>query len=247
MNSRPTIQQELKDLSSFLPHDLEQPVFTVPDGYFENFAASVWLKLRSQHLQTPHDELTELSEVLAAIPKKNPYTVPENYFSGFTLAVPSLVTEDELPGPLQAISRQMPNTVPAGYFDGLADAVLAKIQKPAAKVVSFNRARFMRLAAAAVVTGIIAISSLVYFTTNNQPIDPNQQSGEWVAKQLQNVSTQALDEFIMTTDIGYQASNTTPKGKQTDVQHMLKDVSNSELDAFLKGVPTGSEESSLIN
>lgn len=244
MNSRPTIQQELKDLSSFLPHDIEQPVFTVPDGYFENFAASVWHKLRSQHLQTPYDELTELSEVLAAIPKKNPYTVPENYFSGFTLAVPTLLKEDELPGALQAVGRQMPNTVPAGYFDGLADAVLAKITKPAAKVVSFGTSRFMRMAAAAVVIGIIAISSLVYFKTNDQTIDPNQQSEEWVAKSLQNVSTQALDEFIMTTDASYQASNTTPNG---DVQLLLKDVSNSELDAFLNGLPASNGEPYLIN
>ena len=245
MNSRPTIQQELKDLSSFLPHDIEQPVFTVPDGYFENFAASVWLKLRSQHLQTPDDELTELSSVLAAIPKKNPYTVPENYFSGFTLNVPSLVRENDLPEALQAISRQMPNTVPAGYFDGLAATVLAKVSKPTAKVVSFNRTRFMRIAAAAVVTGVIAISGMLFWGKGEQSIDPNQQSGEWVAKSLQNVSNQALDEFIMTTDIGYQASNT-PTGTPTDVKHMLEGVSNSELDAFLEGIPTGNEET-LIN
>jgi hypothetical protein len=245
MNSRPTIQQELKDLSSFLPHDIEQPVFTVPDGYFENFAASVWQKLRSQHLQTPYDELTELSEVLAAIPKKNPYTVPENYFSGFTLNVPSLVREEQMPEALQAIGRQMPHTVPAGYFDGLADAVLEKVTKPAAKVVSFNRARFMRIAAAAVVTGIIAISGFLFFGKGEQTIDPNQKSGEWVAKSLQNVSNQALDEFIMTTDIGYQASNT-PNSNPTDVKHMLEGVSNSELDAFLEGIPTGNEET-LIN
>lgn len=245
MNSRSTIQQELKELSSFLPHDIEQPVFTVPNGYFENFAASVWQKLRSQHLQTPHDELTELSTMLAAIPKNNPYTVPENYFSGFTLAVPSLVREDELPEALQALGRQMPNTVPAGYFDGLADTVLAKVHKPTAKVVSFNRNHFMRIAAAAVVTGVIAISGLLFWGKGEPSLDPNQQSGEWVAKSLQNVSNQALDEFIMTTDIGYQASNT-PNGKTNDVKHMLEGVSNSELDAFLDGIPAGNEET-LIN
>lgn len=247
MNSRPTIQQELKDLSSFLPHDIEQPVFTVPQGYFENFAASVWQKLRSQHLQTPHDELTELSEVLAAIPKKNPYTVPENYFSGFTPIVPSLVKEDELPQALQALNRQMPYAVPAGYFDGLAATVLAKVTKPTAKVVSFNRGRFMRIAAAAIVTGIIAISGFLFLGKGEQSIDPNQQSGEWVAKSLQNISNQELDEFLKASDIGYNASNMAQNGNGTDVQNMLKGVSNSELDAFLEQVPTGSEDSYLIN
>ncbi len=246
MNSRPTIQQELKDLSSFLPHDIEQPVFTVPTGYFENFAASVWQKLRSQQPQTPHDELTELSSVLAAIPKKNPYTVPENYFSGFTPAVPALVKEESLPAALQAIGRQMPYTVPAGYFNGLADTVMAKITQPTARVVSFNRSRFMRIAAAAVVTGIIAITSIMYFSNGSQTVDPNEQPEEWVAKRLQDVSNQALDEFIMTADLDYEASNNLQHGKY-DVQNQLKDVSNSELDAFLNGVPTANDELYLIN
>jgi len=245
MNSRPTIQQELKDLSSFLPHDIEQPVFTVPDGYFENFAASVWNKLKSQPLQTPHDELKELSEVLAAIPKNNPYTVPENYFSGFTPTVSGLVKEDELPQVLQTISRKMPQTVPAGYFSGLADGVMAKISQPKAKVVSFNRPRLMRLAAAAVVTGIIAISSIAYFGNRNSGIDPTQAPAEWVATKLQDVSTQALDEFLMTVDAGQSLA--TNGSTKTDVHTLLKDVPVSELDAFLEQLPTANEELYLIN
>ena len=239
MNSRPTIQQELKDLSSTIPHDLEQPVFTVPEGYFENFAASVWQRINSQQLQTPHDELNELSEVLAAIPKKMPYSVPENYFSGFTQTIPGLVKDDELPQALQTMSRQMPQNVPAGYFEGFSASVMAKISRPQAKVVSFNRPRLLRLAAA-VVTGIIAISSIAYFGNRGSSIDPNKASEEWVATKLQDVSTQALDEFIMTVDAGQTLANNS--GKQADVRNLLKDVPVSELDAFLEQVPTASEE-----
>ena len=238
----------MKDLSSFLPHDIEQPVFTVPDGYFENFAASVWLKLRSQHLQSPYDELNELSEVLAAIPKKMPYTVPENYFSGFTQTVPGLVKEDDLPEVLQTISRKMPNTVPAGYFDGLAPTVLAKVTKPAAKVVSFNRPRLLRIAAAAVVTGIIAISSIASFGNRSSSIDPNQASEAWVATKLQDVSNQALDEFISTVDAtGSSQTLATSGNGRTVVRTMLQDVPVSELEAFLEEVPTANDELYLIN
>lgn len=247
MNSRSTIQQELKELSSLLPHDIEQPVFTVPEGYFENFAASVWEKLRGQHQQTPYDELTELSPVLAAIPKKMPFSVPENYFSGFTQTVPALVKEDELPQALQSIDRQMPYAVPAGYFDNLAATVLAKATKPQAKVVPFGTRRLMRIAAAAVVIGIIAISGLVFFGNGSQSVDPNEEPTEWMAKKLQGVSNQALDEFIMTADIGYEAKGGQQKGSGTDLQNALEDVSNSELDAFLKQVPTANDELYLIN
>ncbi len=245
MNSRLTIQQELKELSSLIPHDLEQPVFTVPEGYFENFAATVWTKLRGQHQQTPHDELNELSPVLAAIPKKMPFAVPENYFSGFTQTIPGLVAEDELPELLQSIGRQMPQTVPTGYFDGLPGTIMAKVNKPAAKVVSFNRSRFMRMAAAAVVTGVIAISSIVYFGNRSSSIDPNQESGEWVATKLQDVSTQALDEFIMTVDAGQSLA--TNGAQKTDVRTLLQDVPVSELDAFLEDVPTANDDLYLIN
>ena len=249
MNSRPTIQQELKELSSLLPHDIEQPVFTVPEGYFENFAASVWQKLRSQQPQTPHDELTELSSVLAAIPKKNPYTVPENYFSGFTRAVPSLVKEDELPQALQSLDRQMPYAVPAGYFNSLADTVLAKVTRPQAKVVRFQPARIMRIAAAAMVAGVIAISGIVYFSNGSSTADPNPQSEEWVAKKLKDVSNQALEEFILTVDAGAENSSSLAQNgnRQADVRTMLKDVPNDELEAFLEQVPTAYDDFDLMN
>ena len=248
MNSRSTIQQELKELSSLLPHEIKQPVFTVPEGYFEAFAASVWEKLRGQHGQTPYDELTELSPVLAAIPKKMPFTVPQNYFSGFTQTVPELVKDDEVPQALQSISRQMPHAVPAGYFEGLSADVLAKVNRPGAKVVSFGFRRLMRVAAAAVVVGVMALTGWVLFgNEGGQPLDPNTESSEWVAKRLQGVSNQALEDFIMTADIGYEASADLQTGNGADVQKLLKEVSDSELDAFLKQVPTANEELYLIN
>jgi len=68
-----------------------------------------------------------------------------------------------------------------------------------------------------------------------------------VTKKLKGFRNKGLDEFIMTADIGYEAKNGQIKGSGTDLQNALKGVSNSELDAFLKQVPTANDDLYLIN
>jgi hypothetical protein len=81
MNTRKHIQEELKSLKSNLPYLIEKPVFTVPEGYFNNFAASVFAKINEGVAVSATDELNELSAFLSSIKKEIPYNVPENYFS----------------------------------------------------------------------------------------------------------------------------------------------------------------------
>jgi hypothetical protein len=248
MNSRNAIQEELKELSSFLPYD-KQPVFTVPQGYFENFAASVWSRLNSQHPMDSADELAELSPVLAAIPRKMPFTVPENYFSELTSSLPAMTSNDHLPEVLQH-HRQMPYTVPEGYFEGVAESVLAKVKvkKPVGKVVSFGMKPWMRIAAAAVVTGLIVLGGIAYFGNNSKSIDPNSQPDEWISQKLKNINSKELDEFIRTVDISFSSKELAASANgEAEVRKMLKDVSNSELDAFLNQLPADIEEPATIN
>lgn len=244
MNTRTAIQTELNELNSSLPIE-KQPVFTVPEGYFEGFAASVLAKIRGQHSMNTGDELSELSPMLAAISKKMPYSVPENYFSNLSADVPAIVGDEALPTFLATHSKQMPYEVPAGYFENLPGAVLAKVAKPQAKVVSMG-SRWMRYAAAAVVTGLIAVSGILYFK-GDQTVDPSQQPEEWVAKKLKGVSNQALEEFINTTDYQSSGDELVQSKNGLDVGNMLDDVSTRELDAFLDQVPTDNDELSVIN
>jgi hypothetical protein len=249
MNSRNAIQEELKELSSFLPYD-KQPVFTVPQGYFENFAASVWSRINSQHPMDTADELAELSPVLAAIPRKMPFTVPENYFSELTDNLPAMTSNDQLPESLQQHHRHMPFTVPTGYFEGVADSVLAKVKvkKPVGKVVSFGMRPWMRIAAAAVVTGLIVVSGIAYFGNTGKSIDPNSQPDEWISQKLKNINSKELDEFIRTVDITSSSKELAQSANgEAEVRKMLKDVSNSELDAFLNQLPADIEEPATIN
>jgi hypothetical protein len=238
MSSRKHIQDELRELNSTLPSHVKEPVFSVPEGYFENFAASVLMRLKEETAVSAADELASLSPLLAGLSKQMPYDLPQNYFSTLSDNVPALMEEDELPAFL-AEAKTTPYEVPAGYFDNLPAQVVAKVAPKQAKVVSFNRTRWMRVAAAAIVAGVIAVSGLVYY--NSRPVgSTNSSTSEsWIANQLKNVSNQDLEEFIETTDATpteQMATHKTP-----EVRQMLKDVSVKELDAFLSQLPAEEE------
>lgn len=244
MNSRIHISDELRELNSSLPAHAIEPVFTVPEGYFDHFAASVLAKIKAQEPVAVSDELSALSPLLAGIPKKMPYSTPENYFSELASGIPSLTNEEVFPTVLRDHNRHMPYEVPAGYFESLPEVILARVAKPTARVVHITR-KWMRVAAAAMVAGIITISSLVYFNWN-KTVDPQQNPEEWVAKKLKGVSNDALEDFIQEAGLSPNG-NQTAQGSAAEVRSMLGDVSDRELDKFLEQVPIDDEELYLIN
>lgn len=246
MNSRTHIQSELMDLNSSLPFNVKMPVFNVPEGYFERFADNVLAMIKGKQAVSPSDELTTLSPLLAGISRKMPFSVPENYFDEVTTSIPELVHEEHLPEVFISAGRSMPYEVPSGYFEGLPQQVLHKVAQPMGRVISFKR-NWMRYAAAAVLIGAVAISSIVYFFAGSKA-DPSTQSESWIAKKLKNVSNQELEEFIMTASF-VNGSETAKNGQQgsQDVKKMLKDVSDTELDAFLSQVPSGNGDNLFMN
>ena len=243
MNSPNAIQNELKELNSSLPFENKQPVFTVPEGYFENFSAAVWAIIKSQHA-TPKEELETVSPLLAAIPKKMPFTVPENYFQSLGADLPRIPETEELPDVLRQASRQLPYSVPEGYFNSLAGTLLQKVKKPAGRVVSFG-SRIVRYAAAAAIIGLVVLGGIFYFN-GSSGLDPARSSGEWVAEKLEKVSNQELDQFIKTADVDPNGGELAGKSAR-EVRNLLSDVTTSELEAFLNEHPTDNEELSVIN
>lgn len=227
-----------------MPANANEPVFTVPEGYFEHFAASVLAKIKAQEPVAVTEELSALSPLLAAIPKKMPFSTPENYFSELAAGIPSLTKEETIPSVLREHHRQMPYEVPAGYFESLSEVILARVAKPTARVVRMNPRRWMRVAAAAMVAGIITISSLVYFN-GSKTVDPQQNPEEWVAKKLKGVSNDALEDFIQATGLSPNGTQMA-QGSAAEVRTMLDDVSDRELEKFLEQVPA-EEELYLFN
>ncbi len=249
MNSRNAIQNELREMNSSLPFDIKEPVFNVPESYFENFASSVLACVKGEQAVTAAEEIQQLSPILAAIPKKMPYDAPENYFSGVADELPILVKPDTLPSVLAHHDKKMPYGVPDGYFDNLPGTIMTKVNKPKAKVIALNSRRWMRIAAAAMIIGIIAIGGILYFRSQ-ETIDPNEHPRAWIARELKGVSKKDLDEFIKTVGINASrdmAQKDNSQSNGSEVRKLLQDVSAREIDAFLDAIPTDDKDISMIN
>ena len=245
MSNRTTIQKELQELNSPLPFEKPVATFSVPAGYFENFAASVLQKLHGQNSLSVNEEVESLSPVLAGISKEMPFTLPQGYFDSSTDGITSWVKEEEQQ--LFTGNKKMPYEVPAGYFESLPGIVLKKANPQKAKVISITSTRrWMRVAVAALVAGVIAVSSVLYFG-KDKSVDPVSDSYSWVEKNLKNIPDKELDEFLNTTYISTPALAKNGSSNKVEVRKLLKDIPNAELDKFLEEISIDTEDASLFN
>lgn len=239
MNSRKNIKDELHELGSQLPQDAGGSPYSVPEGYFDGLAGSVMAKINARNAVSAKEEIQQLSPLLASLPRTMPYTIPGDYFQSTIESVPALTSnEDSLV--LSFIDKGMPYEVPVGYFAGLPDKILAKVPVPRARVVSMRK-KWMRMAVAAAITGMVALGGIFYFSGKNEiPVD----SPQWVAKELKNVSDKEIDEFVNTTEV-ISSSNITAMNKPVrtnDTEELFEDVTDRELEAFLDAVTIEEEE-----
>ena len=236
MNNREPIKEELKSLNSTLVADAVGMPFSVPDGYFEGLASSVMARLKNQEPVSVKQELEMLSPTLAGMSKTMPFSVPDQYFSSNLDSLKTVVNENEAPS---FSSKEMPFEIPSSYFDNLPTQVLQKLTRPQAKVIPMMQRKWVRLAAAAMVTGILAISGITYFGSKK---DISVNNPEWVANKLKNVPDKTIDEFVKITDVSAASMITAKKQtKSTDSRKLLQDIPDKELDAFLQQLPADEE------
>ncbi len=233
MNNNDYINDELNELNSNLSR-LDNPL-SVPEGYFEGLRASVMARIKDAE-ETAAGETENLSPLLAGISRKMPFEVPANYFATNLADLPLFVKDEQPSLLLSSIPKQMPNELPVGYFNNLPANIIRKIVPVQAKILPITQRKWMRLAVAAVVAGVITLSGYFYFSQGGG-FDPAKP----IAGQLKNVSTTELDEFINTTDIS-SASAETVSNKNNELKGLFEDVSDSELDAFLNQVPTEDDD-----
>lgn len=155
MEKSEEILNELKAISPALAEMEKVNVFRVPDGYFDDL-----------------DEKINTIVFLHQDEKNNFQKVPNGYFDKLSSAIFSRIKENEtaddeiepVSPALHYLKEENVFTIPAGYFDNLSDKILKKINHQNAKVVSFSSIKkWWRYAAAAVVAGIITITSVQFF------------------------------------------------------------------------------------
>lgn len=234
MNKRNTIQDELNELNSGLNPNSNNTPYSIPEGYFEGLAASVLAKVKGEASVSASEEIAQLSPLLAGIPRKLPYSVPEDYFQSNIEGLEAFTSEKEESLVLSFIEKDMPYEVPVGYFANVPEQVLQKVSG-SAKVVPMTRRKWMRLAVAAMVTGIMAISGIVYFNSRGGATDP--------VTAVKKASTEELNDFIKSTVINVTDNRTPVTAKNTtETKKIFNDVSDKELDAFLSQMPTDDED-----
>jgi len=239
MNTRNTILDELKALNSGLESYPYSLPYSVPEGYFNSLAESILRKVRAQDLEAS-DEIAELSPLLSGLSKKMPFEVPADYFQSSMDDLASISADNEDSIILSLIAKEMPYEVPYDYFEELPASVLKRVAPQKAKVVSMKRHGWMKIAAAAMVAGIITVSGIFYFNSGREiPVDNPQ----WVASKLKTVSDKELEEFVKTTDVSPANVATATKTASKNIQHkrLLQDISDKDLDAFLDQVPSDDE------
>ena len=242
MSNGNNIQDELNGLNSNLSHNQNGTPYSVPDGYFEGLAGTILAKIKGEPAISASEEIAQLSPLLAGISRKMPFSVPDDYFQKTLELLPILTYESEESIVLSFIDKTMPYDVPANYFENLPEKILSRVVKPKAKIVPMMARKWMRMAVAAVVAGIMAVSGFYYFGGKKNTVTTDSS----VASSLKNVSDKALNDFIniaapSVSDSTQTASNNlTASGK--DAKKLLQDVSDKDLSSFLAQVPADDQE-----
>lgn len=192
-------------------------VFTVPPGYFEELAQ----KIRSQAILYPAE-------------KRESLQVPEGYFNTLSdrilARVHSSEAEEVLSPLLASLRDKNPFTVPPHYFHSFSGDVIRKINIPGAKVITMasRKKQGWKYAAAAIVTGIIALASLQLFTKNTAGGDQTASIAasmpDYIRLSLQYKTPEALSEGIASLSdediVNYLEKN----GNITDNELLIKDA-----------------------
>ena len=171
-------EEELRRLSPMLLA-LKSNVFSVPDGYFESFAENIVKGLNPSAVdpENAEEELRRLSPVLLAL-KGNVFTVPDGYFESFAEGLAErldlqLADSESAEEELRHLSSILPVlkknvfSVPDGYFESFAEDIVQRVKPQPARIITMKkRNSWWKYAAAAVITGTIAVFSLQIFNTN---------------------------------------------------------------------------------
>ena len=225
------IIQELNNLGSTLGRLNRENVYSVPEGYFNGFEAQV-----------------ERLIWLSTLPKESPYQVPVGYFAGLAEEVmqsirnhPDYQTSKEelasISPLLSTLNKRPVYSVPGGYFENFKIGTAGGAT--GSKVVSLTHRKWFRYAAAAVVTGVIALSGLMIYngTVANKRSDSAGKAPlakfEKEVKKIDDVkSTEKLIDFMDAGLNERELASNHKALKTEDVQQLLKDVPTDELREF---------------
>ncbi len=239
MEKNGNILNELKELKSSLAIAEKLNVYTVPAGYFENLAAIVLNRIKTLNASAV-DEITVASSYIAAISRQNPYTVPNGYFESLSGIMLNKIRDKEqsadeelasLSPLLAGMKKTMPYEVPQGYFEQVTIPVDKKETSPAARVISFTKRSVFKYAAAAVVTGLIALSGILFFNKRSGSDKPIAQVVDML-KNIPEVQQDTMIEKFIDPGLNQSTVSVSHKGSKDEIKELLKGIPDDELKDF---------------
>ncbi|HLX92879.1 MAG TPA: hypothetical protein VKR32_14435 [Puia sp.] len=222
------------------------PFSAPPAGYFDGFADKLMQRLRSNNSESVDEELASLSPLLTTISRKVPFSVPDGYFEELPLtavegirAVEYVSEKTSEASPwLEALRTKETYSVPEGYFEGFCGQVFSalNIEPQKARVVPMNwKRQLIRVAAAAVVVGVISTATLFIINKKPQPAKVNDPiaalsklSDDEMINYLQNQDLPIADSAI---DNPVAALDLTPGNG--DARDLFSNISDEELNQYI--------------
>ena len=253
MTNRDIILNELRDLKSSLGNYNPQNIYTVPNGYFEGLPTQILNRIKALESTNAKDELKYLSPLLNNLSKEMPYAVPAGFFQDLSEDVLKKIkahddhqtSEEEietLSPLLSSLKTKNPYSLPAGYFERLETGIVPNDspkesfvtlgEMKEAKVISITSRKWFRLAAAAIVIGIVAVSGL--FLIKNRPTDGIAKTEKIIKEVVKKVDAEKIDEFVsLTNDDNEKTDMESDAAKKAEIKELMKDVPEKEIEAFL--------------
>jgi hypothetical protein len=178
-------------------------------------------------------ELTQLGSPLAGFSRDEVYSVPKGYFEELPALVMMRIRTEGLNAKeeLEAISpllsglkKEIPLEVPQGYFDSIG--------KPKARVVSFTKAKWFRVAAAAVTTGVVFLVIFLNFGPES-----NERKAQKVmarlSRDINKMSEPQKDNMIDYIEPGINGNEIALLiSRNNEVKQLLQDIPEEELKLF---------------
>ncbi len=216
------ILNELREISPHLADIPRVNILTVPKGYFDNLAEKICL-----------NSLLHQQETKEYFTQERP-GVPVGYFENLSFSILSKIKEEEnldyseVFPLLDSLKNKNIFQVPDGYFDGLSEQIIAKTRvKEPAKVISLSGNKWWKSAAAAMIAGIMLISSFFIFNSRG-----NHVSQYLAASQQYQTSSQIEDGIASLNDddiVKYLETH----GNITDNEMLLDNIDTDALPAEL--------------
>lgn len=220
---------------TWLPTAPQHP-YTVPEGYFENFAGNMLGRVKAMEASTLQEETEALSPLLGGLNKKVPYSLPEEYFAELpgeiiagVHAIDFVNHELETLSPVMAAAgKNNVYKVPDDYFNRLAPALLYKAtHQPSGVVHAMFGKRIFRYATAALVAGVLATGAWVFLH--------NQSAGNTAdMAAMKKVSNAEMVQYLENNPVAFSESGVASGDLQEeDIKELLADIPETELEQYI--------------